>query len=69
MTKKQDVDVVAWGQDAYFHTANTVDTIFYEGGYDLFAYHLLDCSKYWENDKPHVIYGYAIVDPDRELDN
>ena len=66
-TKKQDVDIVAWGQDAYFHTANTVDTIFREDGYSLFAYHLLDCSEDWENDKPHVIYGYAIVDPGNTL--
>ena len=26
-TTIQDVDVVAWGQDAYFHTANTYDDI------------------------------------------
>ena len=26
-TKQQDVDIVAWGQDAYFHTANTFGEI------------------------------------------
>ena len=66
-TRKQDVDLIAWGQDAYFHTANRIDTIFHEEGYNLFAYHLLDCSENWTNDKPHVIYGYAVVDPGQTL--
>lgn len=44
----QDVDLVAWGQDAYFH-----------GGLDgLFE---LDCNEVWGNDKPHVVYGIVMV--------
>ena len=66
-TKKQDVDVVAWGQDAYFHTANTYGDIINGTDTTRFYYHLLDCSQPWTNDKPHVIYGYAIVDPEKTL--
>ena len=66
-TTKQDVDVVAWGQDAYFHTANTYGDIINGTDTTRFYYHLLDCSTPWINDKPHVIYGYAIVDPGKTL--
>ena len=66
-TKKQDVDVVAWGQDAYFHTANTYGNIINGTDTTRFYYHLLDCSTPWMNDKPHVIYGYAVVDPGNTL--
>lgn len=49
----QDVDLVAWGQDAYFHTPpNGSGSPFFE----------LPCNDTWLNDKPHVIYGYAVVD-------
>ena len=66
-SKLQDVDVVAWGQDAYFHTANTYGNIINGTDTNRFYYHLLDCSKPWKNDKPHVIYGYAVVDPGKTL--
>ena len=48
----QDIDLVAWGQDAYFHKPPA-------GSPPLF---FLDCNDTWNNDKPHVIYGYALVD-------
>ncbi|HNQ61208.1 MAG TPA: choice-of-anchor Q domain-containing protein [Bacteroidia bacterium] len=51
----QDVDLVAWGQDAYFHSpygnAGGMGTLF-----------VLGCNEVWNKDKPHVIYGYALVD-------
>ena len=60
---EQNVDLVAWGQDAYFHTADTFGIIISENDTTRFYYHSLDCSIPWENDKPHVIYGYAIINP------
>ena len=63
----QDVNLIAWGQDAYFHTANTFGNIINGTDTTRFYYHLLDCSTPWENDKPHVIYGYAIIDPQNTL--
>jgi hypothetical protein len=48
----QQVQLVAWGQDAYFHRPepNTPPLFF------------LGCGETWSNDKPHVVYGYALVD-------
>ena len=63
----QTVKLVAWGQDAYFHTPNTFGEIINGTDTTKFYYHLLDCSMPWENDKPYVIYGYAIVDPGNTL--
>ena len=64
---KQDVDLVAWGQDAYFHTADTFGNIINGNDTTRFYYHLIDCTVPWKNDKPHVIYGYAVVDPTQTL--
>ena len=61
--KTQDVNLVAYGQDAYFHTANTFGEIVDGDDTLRFWYHELDCNAIWNNDKPHVIYGYVIVDP------
>ena len=63
----QDVDLIAWGQDAYFHTADTFGNIINGNDTTRFYYHLIDCTVPWKNDKPHVIYGYAVVDPAQTL--
>lgn len=55
---EQDVDLVAWGQDAYFHYPDHFSP-------NLPPYSLV--SGTWSNDKPHVIYGYAVVDEDSVL--
>lgn len=48
----QDIDLVAFGQDAYFHFPGPNDsTIVFD----------LSCNEHWHNDKPHVIYGFARV--------
>ncbi len=56
---RQKVSLVAWGQDAYFHYPDHPETEF------LPAYSLI--SGNWINDKPHVIYGYGVVDEDCTL--
>ena len=66
-TIQQDVDLVAWGQDAYFHTANSFGQIDNGNNTINFPYHKIDCSIAWADDKPHVIYGYAIVDEGQTL--
>jgi len=55
----QDVQLEAWGQDAYFHTPNNV--LVFSNGASL-AYSVIPCNAIWTNDKPHVIYGFAVVD-------
>lgn len=56
---EQKVRLVAYGQDAYFHTPDHPATQY------LPAYSLV--SGTWKNDKPHVVYGYAVVDEDSLL--
>ena len=55
---RQDVDLVAWGQDAHF----ILGTKQSEG---LPPYKIIagaDENVQWTNDKPYVIVGYAVVD-------
>jgi hypothetical protein len=51
----QDVDLVAFGQNANFIVADT----YVEG---LPPYYILDCNSTWTNTLPYVIYGFAVVD-------
>lgn len=55
--RSQDVDLVAWGQDAHFIVPDKkIGSI---------PYRIIAAeneSVTWTNDKPYVIYGYAVVD-------
>jgi len=51
----QDVDLVAFGQNANFIVADT----YVEG---LPPYSIINCNTTWTNNLPYVIYGYAVVD-------
>jgi hypothetical protein len=53
--KDQYVILAAWGQDMYYHYSN-----FQIGQFDL-------NEGTWPNDKPHVIYGAAVVDSAKTL--
>jgi hypothetical protein len=56
--KTQHVELVAWGQDAHYILANR-----YIPGFP--AFRIIagqDTSVRWTNDKPYVVYGYAVVD-------
>lgn len=53
--KDQYVILAAWGQDMYYHYSN-----FQNGQFDL-------NEGTWPNDKPHVIYGAAVVDSAKTL--
>ena len=53
--KDQYVKLAVWGQDMYFHYSNFQEEIF-------------DFNEgTWPNDKPHVIYGAAIIDSAKTL--
>lgn len=53
--KDQYVKLAVWGQDMYYHYSN------FQAG-------ILDLEEgTWANDKPHVIYGAAIVDSSKTL--
>jgi hypothetical protein len=51
----QDVDLVAWGQNAHYIRP----THFIQG---LPPFSIIGCDTTWTNNLPHVIYGYAVVD-------
>jgi hypothetical protein len=57
----QDVKLTAVGQDVYLHKPNK----FPING--LPPYSVLACSTPWTNDKPHLIFGYAVIDSDSIL--
>ena len=59
----QDVDLVAWGQDAYYINADT----YIEGfpPFKIVAHEFSDTT--WDAQKPYLIYGYAVVDSNAVL--
>lgn len=64
----QQVHLEAWGQDAYYHYPNR-SLNFSNGTY--LPYSLVseqtNTTITWPNDKPHVIYGYLVVDSTQKL--
>ncbi|HET6244593.1 MAG: hypothetical protein H0V01_08825 [Bacteroidetes bacterium] len=51
---QQDVNLVAWGQNAHYIRPDT-----YLQGLPPFS---IVCDTTWTNNIPHVIYGYAVID-------
>ena len=60
----QKIQLVAWGQDAYYHTPDQ-SLLLTDGSIFHFSY--AHCKTPWKNDKPHVLYGYVVVDSDSTL--
>ncbi len=61
---RQDVDLVTLARDAYFHFPNRLLVIPQPApNPDIeIPYSILPCNATWGADKPHVVYGYAVVD-------
>jgi len=58
----QDVDLIAWGQNAHYYYKNNADTFFNgEGDTLLFSHYLIEEDTHWENDKPHLLFRTVIV--------
>ena len=64
----QSVQLEAWGQDAYYHKPTNAIK-FVNGGY--LPYSTISAGTNttvtWPNDKPHVIYGWLVVDSTQTL--
>jgi hypothetical protein len=64
----QTVYLEAWGQDAYYHKPTNAIK-FINGGY--LPYTLIapgtNTTVTWPNDKPHVIYGWLVIDSSQTL--
>lgn len=58
---EQNIELVAWGQDAVFIKPNYTDP---ESG---ISYHLMEESQTWTNELPYVLYGLVLVDEDKTL--
>ena len=64
--KTQNVDLVAYGQNANFYTPD--DNFFVNGADTLnYKYYSITENTTWNNTLPHVIYGYVIVEPNATL--
>ncbi len=65
-TKK--VVLEAWGQDCYYHRPNTAIK-FSDGSYLPYSTVSLatNTTVTWPNDKPHVIYGWVVIDSTQTL--
>lgn len=51
----QDVKLISWGQNAYYHGEKDAYTILRKSDFR-------DTTFIWKNDKPHVVYGLLIID-------
>ncbi len=58
----QHVDLLTLSRDVYFHKPNRFLVLGNPPNLTTLPYSLIDCNDIWMNDKPHVIYGYAIID-------
>ena len=52
----QHVRLTAVGQDVYLHKPDHFSTTGFP------PYSIINCNDNWVNDKPHLIFGYAVVD-------
>jgi hypothetical protein len=63
----QKVDLVAWGQNAYFHY-NKTGKAKYLYGFECFScFPVSSADTTWGSDKPHIIFGFAIIDSAKTL--
>jgi hypothetical protein len=65
---EQKLNLEAWGQDAWYHYPT--DAIKFKDG-SFLAYSLISkdtlVDTIWKKDKPHVVYGYLVVDEKQKL--
>lgn len=55
----QDVDLYSVARNCYLHLPTNV--VYMSGG-GTFSYGSLPCGEVWNNDKPHLVFGYALID-------
>ncbi|MDP2387773.1 MAG: choice-of-anchor Q domain-containing protein [Bacteroidota bacterium] len=55
----QDVDLYSVARNCYLHLPTNVVHLS-NGG--TFSYGSLPCGEIWNNDKPHLVFGYALID-------
>lgn len=58
----QHVNLVTLTRDAHFHYPDKFLILGNPPNTVVIPYSIINCNETWVNDKPHVIYGYAVVD-------
>ncbi len=69
--REQELPLTAYGRNAVYHQPDhliRVPSVDSQGRPDTidFPYSVIDCDQ-WDHTKPHVIFGYAVVDSDTKL--
>ena len=67
----QDVDLVAWGQDANFYYSNAYVVFVNDDPAienDTLYYFSISEPTVWNNNKPHVIYGLVVIENGASLE-
>lgn len=71
---EQKMPIEAWGQDAYYHYPDSA-VKFQDGSYFPYSlvnanpgsYDLIAGEYVWKNDKPHIVYGYLVIDEKQKM--
>lgn len=71
--RQQSLPVTAYGRNAVYHHPTNPHSIYYlqmnrRGQYDTvwIPYSVIDCAN-WDHSRPHVIFGYAVVNSNETL--
>ena len=66
----QDIKLVSLALDAHFYFPNKTLVIPKDPPHSdiIIPYSILPANSIWSNDKPHVVYGYAVIDSGGTLD-
>lgn len=62
-SKSKTLSLQAYGRNAIYH----IPTHSFTSGGTVYNYSVIDCSKPWDAGKPHIVFGYAVVDEDSIL--
>lgn len=60
--QEQSVDLVTLAKDAIFHPPTNFIVIGNGPGAVVIPYSVINCNETWDASRPHVIYGYAVID-------
>lgn len=63
-SRTQSIELVTLAKDAVFHFPNASINL---GGGEFLPVKVLNCNEVWDNTRPHVVYGYALVPQNCDL--
>lgn len=66
--KEESVELISLALDAIFHKPTNFLVLGEGNNSVLIPYSIINCNSSWDASKPHVVYGYAVVDSGCTLD-